>query len=296
MARLLLGVAVTLAFPGLVSAWIFTSNWRLDHALWPGHDPRLVVAGQIDLGDEKGKSFLWSETLVRFRVSGVILGANSYRGKTLEIPVKSFLWPETLVPRRKGTSCILVLQPAQGKHGKEYALYTVVPGRKKTYPRARDAIAARGILAEELLAQLEAEKSQARQRELLLQVAPVLARGKVGVVEGFLKSPDPWVRRSALAALVYATEAPKHLEAAARDVQDYFTQTKGFKWVDGLQRGVRMRPTTLLLEHYFFLERSTWTWGTRWDEEEAKKHLRILNAMLDKKVIEKWVRKRLLQE
>jgi hypothetical protein len=288
MARLLLGLAVSLAFPGLASAWIFTSNCRLDHALWPEHDPKLVVAGEIGLRDEAGS--------LRFRVAGVILGANSYWGKTLELPVKSFLWPETLVPCRKGTPCILVLQPSQGKHDKEYSLFTVVPGRKKAYPRARDTKAARGILAAELLAQLEAEKSKARQRELLLQVAPVLARDKVRVVEGFLKSPDPWVRRSALAALVYATEAPKYLEAAARDVQDYFAQSKGFKWVDGFQRGVRMRPSMLLLEHYFFLERSTWTGGTRWDEEEAKKHLRIVHAMLDKKFIGKWTRKQLLGE
>jgi hypothetical protein len=43
-----------------------------------------------------------------------------------------------------------------------------------------------------------------------------------------------------------------------------------------------MRPKTLLLEHYFFLEKRTWTWGTRWDEQEAEKHLRILKEMLVK--------------
>lgn len=57
-----------------------------------------------------------------------------------------------------------------------------------------------------------------------------------------------------------------------------------------------MHPKTLLLKHYFFLEKSTRTWGTRWDEREADKHLRILEGMLKTRVIEDWVRKQLMDE
>ena len=57
-----------------------------------------------------------------------------------------------------------------------------------------------------------------------------------------------------------------------------------------------MRPKSLLLEHYFFLEKSTWTWGVQWDEEEASKHLRILEGMLEKGVVEDGVRKQLTGE
>jgi hypothetical protein len=288
MIRILLGVAVILAVPGLAPAWIVTPNCRLDHALWPGHDPKLVVAGEIDRGDEEG--------VIRFRVHGVILGTDSYQRQTLRIPIKSFSWPEALVSSQKGTSCILVLRPWKGKEGEEYSLYTVVPGRKKAYPRAADSKGARAVLADELLAQLKTEKSETRQRALLLQVAPILTKDKAGAVEGFLKSSDAWVRRSALAALVYATESANHVEAAAKDVQAYFARTKETEWVDGLEPGVQMSPKTLLLEHYFFLERSTWTWGTRWDEREAEKHLRILKGMLEKGVIEEWVRKRLMDD
>jgi hypothetical protein len=285
MIRVLLGVAIILAVPGPASAWIVTRNCPLHYALWPEHDPKLVVFGEIGPIDEDG--------VMRFRINRVILGAESYQRKTIKIPVNSFVWPETLVSSfREGTVCILVLRLWDGK----YHLYTVVPGRDREYPHAADTKEARGVLAEELLAQLKAEKSEARQRALLLQLAPVLAKDKAGAVEEFLKSTDPWVRRSALAALVYATEEAKHLEAAAKDVQNYFKEARGVEWVDGLEPGLRMHPKTLLLEHYFFLEKNTWTWGTRWDEGEAKKHLRILKGMFDKGVIKDWVRKQLVDE
>jgi hypothetical protein len=288
MNRVLLGVAVILAIPGLASAKIFTLNCRLDHALWPEHDPKVVVAGEIGLSDKDGE--------LRFSVHEVILGAKSYKGQTLRVPVRSFMWPSTLVSFEKGTFCILVLLPWNVNEGVEWGLYTVVPGRKKAYPPARDSRGASAVLAEELLAQLKSERSVKRQRVLLLQLAPVLAKDKAKAVEEHLKSPDPWVRRSALAAVTYATEDAKYLEALAKDVQAYFAQTKETEWVNGLEPGVRMRPKTLLLEHYFFLEKSTWTWGTRWDGQEAAKHLRILRAMFKIGVIEDWVRKRLTDE
>jgi hypothetical protein len=264
------------------------SNSPLDHALYPEHDPKLVVAGVMGHSEKEG--------VICFQVKSVILGNNSFQGQSLKITARSFLWPTGLVSSEEGTSCILVLRPWDVKGDEEWYLYTVVPGRKKDYPRARDSLAARAVLADELLAQLETEKSKNRQRWLLQQLTPVLARENANAVKGFLKSRDPWVRRSALAALVYATEEGKYLEALARDVQSYFAKTKDVKWVDGLDPGVRMHPKTLLLEHYFFLDRTTWTWGTRWDEREADKHLRILNGMLDKGIIEEWVRKELVGE
>jgi hypothetical protein len=287
MARILVGIGVIFVFAGLAPAEIFTSNCRLDHALWPGHDAKLVVAGEI-LSPQDGA--------MRLRVSSVILGASSYKGQVLKIPARSFTWPIALVSFKKGTSCILVLQLWDEEKGKEWYLHTVVPGRKRAYRRARDTNDARAVVAEELLAQLEGEKSQVRQRELLLQLAPVLPKDKAGGVKGFLKSPNPSVRRAALAALVYATEEAKYLEAMAKDVQTYFAKTKGTEWVDGLEAGIQVRPKTLLLRHYFFLERSTWTFGTRWDEREAEKHLRILKGMLDKGVLDEKMRKRLVED
>jgi hypothetical protein len=48
------------------------------------------------------------------------------------------------------------------------------------------------------------------------------------------------------------------------------------------------------LKHYWFLDRYTWTPGYHWDEEEGKKHRRILDGMLKTKVIEDWVQKQLV--
>jgi hypothetical protein len=286
MARIVLAVMLMLGLSSSALARIYYLNSRLDHALWPEHDPKLVVAGEILAGDKPGT--------IRLRVRGVILGAEFYKDKILDIPIGSFMWPEALVSSQKGTFCILVLLPSKEKQKEEYYLFTVVPGRKREYPRTADTKAARTILADELLAQLESEKSETRQRALLLQVAPILLKDKAAPVEKYLKSTDPWVRRSALSALVYATEDPKHLAALARDVQDFFSRTKRAEWVDGLEPGVKMSPKTLLLEHYFFLEKATWTWGTRWSEEEANKHLRILKGIQDEKVIEEWIQRRLL--
>ena len=69
MNRVLIVIAVILAVPGLASAKIYTSNSRLDHALWPEHDPKLVVVGEIHPSDKDGE--------LRFRVHGVILGTGS---------------------------------------------------------------------------------------------------------------------------------------------------------------------------------------------------------------------------
>jgi hypothetical protein len=288
MSRILLAVALFLAVPCAAPAELYTTNSRLDHALWPEHDQKLVIAGEIGAIDGDGA--------FEFRIAGVILGADSFKGQTLKVPARSFLWPQALTPFEKGASCILVLRPWAEGQTVRYSICTVVPGRKRDYRKATGTVDARAALAEELLGQLKEEKSERRQRVLLLQLAPVLGKDKTDVVDGFVKSADPWVRRSALAALIYATEDPKYLEAAARDVQDYMTKTKETEWVASLEPGVKTPPRTLLLEHYFFLEPRTWTFGSRWDEKEADKHLRIWNGMLKTKVIDDDVRKRLVEK
>ena len=132
MPRALLLVAVVFAHPRTAFAEIYTTNSRLDHALWPEHDPKLVVAGEIGAVDGEGA--------LQFRVTGVILGADAHRGQTLTIPAKSFLWPQTLVPLEKGTSCILVLRPWEENGAIRYHIYTVVPGRKRDYRTAASSV------------------------------------------------------------------------------------------------------------------------------------------------------------
>jgi hypothetical protein len=50
-------------------------------------------------------------------------------------------------------------------------------------------------------------------------------------------------------------------------------------------------PYPYSFNHYFFLENRSWTFGSRWDEKEAEKHLRILNTMLKLNIIDKKVAK-----
>jgi hypothetical protein len=282
--------ALVIAFPASASADLSVGNGRLDHSLQPQFDPRLVVAGEV--------VSIAGKREFRFRVAGVILGAQSYRGRTLTIQT-AVRWPETLTPFQTGTFCLLVLgQPKRNPRDAPY-LCAVVPGRAQEYPRAADHQEAKAILANELLAQLKGEMSERRQRLLLLQLAPILEKDNASAVEEFLTSADEWVRRAALAAVVYATEDQKHLEGMAKDVHEYFRQTQGIdrvKTVDELNREVQTSPRTLLLEDYFFLERRTWTWGSMWNEREAEKHLRILNGMLKCEIMDEAARTWLLEK
>jgi hypothetical protein len=287
MGRLILSaiLVTTICSPATAEIWGF--HPRIDHALWPDHDQKLVVAGEIVAVTSKRE--------FRFQVADVILGADSYRGRTLTIRT-SVIWPEALTPFQKGTSCLLLIRPSKGRLIEEYHFSAVVPGQVQDYPAAADSLEARTVLADELLAQLMIEKSEKRQRALLLQLAPILSKDKAESVEGFLSSADPWVRRSALVALVYSTEDPRFLEAAAKDVQAYFDETKEVEEVESLKMGGwRVSPQSLLLEHYFFLARRSWTWGSMWNEMEAEKHLRIVDGMLKLKIFDEATRKRLLE-
>jgi hypothetical protein len=294
-SSLALALVVTLTRPA--AAYLMYGNHRLDHALWPDHEPKLVVAGEIRKLDLKK----WPENVldgpgrdvtVHFKIESVILGPKNRQGQTLTLPATAFIWPDDLVPLREGTHCILVLRESSVARQEASSITAVVPGRKRQYQPAADSIAARQTLAEELLAQLAAEKSPRRQRALLVQLAPVLKKEQAKAIEEFAQSKEAWVRRAALACLIYAAEDPKHLKIAAQDVQDFFQEFKGKQFISDLgEPETRYAPTALLFDHYFFLEPRSWKWGSRWTEEEADKHLRILRAMLQFGIIDAAARK-----
>ncbi|MCI0357045.1 MAG: hypothetical protein L0211_00985 [Planctomycetaceae bacterium] len=284
MVRLLLAIAIAGWLVCPARADIRGYPLPLHHALYPQHDQKLVVAGKI--------VEITNDREFRFLVADVILGDESVAGQTLPI-ANNIVWPESHAPLQKGTACILLLDRARGRARDKHHVVTVVSGRLRGYPLAADTLDARSVLSEELLAQLKSEKSAKRQRALLRQVAPILAKEKSEAVEGFLTSDDPWVRRAAIAALVYATEEPKFLEMAAKDVQEYFKQFPGEE-VEGPDSGVRTRPDVFLFGYYFFLVRRSWTWGSMWNEKEAEKHLRIVDGMLKFKILDEGTQKRLL--
>jgi hypothetical protein len=259
---------------------ITISNQRLDRALDPQHDRKLVVAGQILKRMEKPGA----ESLQRsftFRVDRAILGDPAHEGKVLQISATGFDWPERLVRFATGTSCILVLREPLRDPPE-----VVVPTRRPlALPRARDEEPTKRILATEILAELREESSPRRQRLLILQVAPILTSKEAPALIPFLDSTDVWVKRAALATLVYATENETYLRAAAADVQHFFQTTRSSDLIDGIEPGSRYAAHRFFYAHYFFLERDSWTSPHRWNDAEASRNRGIFDAMLKLNII-----------
>jgi hypothetical protein len=250
-------------------AGISFGNARLDHALYPRHPPKLVIAGEI-----RGiKGQMYEDRELSFDVEEVILGDPSLAHTSVTVPTAAFAWPEDLVRHAVGSFCILVLD---GK-----MLTAVAPAAKGDRGVASDQIGALRILEEGIIAVLRAETSANRQRAMLLQLAPILRRENVSSVTPFLKAEDPWVRRAALAALVYATEGDEYVRLAAADIKSVFDDEAVTEcWKRQQQLLIACGSAGKLIENYFFLESRSWRWGSRWDEEEAVKHRRIWRAIL----------------
>src|SRR6185295_18930604 len=112
-----------------------------------------------------------------------------------------------------------------------------------------------------------------RQTAMLLQLAPILRRENVSSVTPFLKAQDLWVRRAAMAALIYATEDSEYIHSAASDIKGFFADGSITDcWKKEKRLSISCEPGRKFLENYFFLVSRSWRWGSRWDEEEASKH------------------------
>ena len=264
-------------------AVVVIRSGRLDHLTDRKRHP-LIVAGTID-SIHRGAAFQYSQgNEFRFRVRHVILGNEERLGEVMEIPVNSFSWPEDLVHFAEGISCILVLQERYG------AIDAVVPSTGRSLPVAGNAREARHILEEEILTELEEEDSARRQRALLLQLAPILRKIHAERVRLFLASEDLLVRRAAVAAVVYAAEEEDDIRILAEDVSRFFSS----RTPDGLAQLIENRYQSAafraFIEYYFFVEYRTWTGGSRWNEREAEKHLRILNAVFATGIVSEHVK------
>ena len=253
-------------------------NARIDHALSEELDPRLVVAGTI-ASVQPFESF-------SFLVDSVVLGSPQYRSQTLVVPVSFFAWPAELLPLRADGPCALVLAKAVGTEPESFYPLSVVPLANPSLPSAADGEQAKAILAREILAQLPDENNPRRQRALLLQLAPILPPDLAESVAPFLESPDPSVVSSALAALVYSTENPEYLRQAALDVLQFLPRSPA-----NPDAPPNLRP---LFESYFFLDPRSWKWGSRWNDDEARKHLRILDALFSTGLVHADLRQLLL--
>ena len=193
---------------------------RLDQALYHQHAQRLVVAGRIG-SIQKYTAGHRSDARFDFKVEGVLLGYETYKGKTLSLDTAGFVWPEALVRFSEDTFCIFVLGPRQENKKDYYVIYSVLPAQPAVFfPVATGDQAMRRII-DVLLAELQRETDANRQRHLILQVSPILTRKEADALVPFLKDKDPWLRRAALAGLVYATKQEKYIKMAEADIQRF---------------------------------------------------------------------------
>lgn len=249
-------------------AEISYGNQRLDHALYPKHSPKLVVAGEI----KKIKGRMYDDSELSFDIEEVILGAPALTHTRITVPTASFNWPEDLVPHAVGSFCILILD--------NKSLVAVVPAAKGNYRVAANQVEALQTLEEVIINVLQSETSANRQKAILLQLAPILRRENVSSATPLLQAEDQWVRRAAVAALIYATEDYEYIRLAAADIKGFFADESVTKCLKQKQLALACEPAGKFMENYFFLERRSWKWGSRWNEEEAAKHLKIWKAIL----------------
>jgi hypothetical protein len=269
MSKLITCLAVCLLASANAFANISYGNQRLDHVLYPKHPPKLVVAGEIR--EIKGR--MYDDRELSFGVEEVILGDRALAHTSMTVPTAAFNWPEDLVPHAVGSFCILILD---GKR-----LEAVAPAAKGRYRVATNQVEALRVLEEGIVGVLQSETSASRQRAMLLQLAPVLRRENVSSVIPFLKADDPWVRRAALAALIYAAEDAEYVRLAAADIKGFFADESITACLKKQKRlSSACEPAGKFIESYFFLESRSWRWGSRWNDEEAGKHRRIWKAIL----------------
>jgi len=252
-------IVVCLAASSRAFAPISVANQRLDSMLHlpPWRSDKVVLAGRI--------TRTWREQdtradqrigyplgcFVEFHVVTAILGDKSLEGRDIRTKPTPFDWPRDLVPWQVDTFCILVVRPADERG--EFSLGTVVPARRREYPRAENVQQARHIVAAELLAQLDGEKSVRTQEKLVLLAAPILPPEDAEPLVPLLESKDPGLRRAALAALVYARREPRYIQLAEDDLRQVLKTTNAGDLVE-VEHGVARDAFSLLFGHYFFLD------------------------------------------
>ncbi len=288
LSRLIYVAAIVLC--GKVSAYNMTDNQRLDQAIYSGHDPKLIAAGQIEGKDTKARPGAVEEypadVTFRFKVMTVILGNQTYGGQTLVIPATSFMWPTELVPFEEGVRCALVLRTDCGDKRDGYDLCSVVPVHNTVLRNAKDGEEAKSILEAELIEELKHETSASRQRHLILQVAPILQKAQSEALVPFLKNNDIWIRRAALAGLICATKKMNYMAMASQDIADFIKVTNPLNTINDPDGRHGYAPYPLLFSHYFFV-------AVGWSREEdaaAAAYLPLFRLVAHSKKVPELVR------
>lgn len=268
-------------------ASISYSSMRLDHALWHGHDPKLVIAGQIKDAKKREDNAMFidsprslNEKLI-FDVKDVILGDESLEGKLLDIAISAFRWDESLVPLKQNSFCILIL-----KSKEDLFLQAVIPSSDQKFLPAKDGEEVKRILAEVLLEELHKETSPTRQRKLILQMAPILTEKESEALVPFLETEDIWLKRAALAGLLYVTEEDRYLKMVQDDLENFIQSIKPGGTISGIDEAMT-DPYALLFTHYFFFNSVDWS---NEENEKNAKFLPLFRFIAGGEKVPEWVR------
>ncbi|HYG50441.1 MAG TPA: hypothetical protein VD905_06040 [Flavobacteriales bacterium] len=300
-------IVVLQAVHSNADAYIMYSNSRIDHALYDGHDPKTIVMGKILTRND----FVWPKSAsgepmvvmddptgplsIAFRVEKVVMGDGKLQNKKIDFDIQSFMWPVELVPLDTGTFCILIMN--QAYQDPTWRIVTVVPVNLEKFYNGgtpvksiTDNYIARLFLEEQLLAELKHEKETKRQQVLLEQVGPITSLKSENVLLPFTKSVNEWVKRAALAALVFATQKQTYIQTLAADVNAFFTRYASRNdMIGGNFEYNNYSAWHLYYRFVFFLDPDQRKWGSRWDENEFRTNEKLVaklkaTGLLSKKV------------
>ncbi len=271
-------------------ATIYFGNGHLDGAL---KSTDLVVVGTLSYLDDHmsgpGMFFGAPYPDVKFKVESVIFGDTSVEGQEIEFPQLALMWPREIVTFSVGSRCILLLEDngPEPKNLYEYFLFmpwrryvpTVVPAHRDRFSYLENIPALRQLLAREILDELNQEESLQRQRELIIQVSSIIDPEDCDELIPFLKSKNEWIQRSALAALVYATEDDRYLCMAQYDINQVIESHEPKDVVDDAAF-YYCRPYYEVCTCYWFLD-------LRNDEKGLERHKSLIEQIERLKLIER---------
>ncbi|MBI5817931.1 MAG: hypothetical protein HZA88_03010 [Verrucomicrobia bacterium] len=257
--KTLVFASALLYFARSASAFIVVGNMDINDAL---HWKSLAVAGRVVERDMRRKHDAEQvPSRITFEIESVIFGPATLKGSRIEVFSSGFFWPEVLVPLKDGAFCILLFPDRYhpSPSSSNYVMGSVVPAHQRVFSPVQTPNEAIRVLAHEILDELADEKSENRQRHLIMQLGPILSVEDVRRVSPFLESKNIWVKRAALAAVLYATGDKSYMQMAADDIGGFLkgtlpTDQLSFNmepWgSSGTERAYRQ-----LFRHYFFFER-----------------------------------------
>lgn len=291
-------------------AYITYLNGRIDHALYDGHDPKLVVAGKIshikkrETTNKEGQAIMMWEgpeiVEIDFDIASVIMGDGKFVGQKLKIPVSSFTWPQDGVKQDTGVFCILILRENKNDDP-HFQIEVVVPAVKsealiKTqhYLTVKDNKSATKFLEDELLKVLKTKLRACEIRETLLLLGPILQKENIGAIEKWTEYKNDWVIRTALACIVYASPSERHLKYLARNIDAYFKDHPDQKSMLTASDDFKDHSAHYVYYKYvFFLDPKDRNFGSKWDDNEEIRNKATTQKLKATGLISKAVCKKL---